>query len=167
MWWILAVLLAIIATSLVSIRDGAWLSSAMAQAGSGGAATPGRGVYAFTGQLSAKEYGLFMMDADTGTVWCYQLARGRGDGEFRLQLVAARSWIFDRFLEEFNVAPPTPGEVQLMVRQQRGHGAMGGPGATSPAAPGMAAPAAPAGPTSVGEPEDDTPFVPALPVDPK
>lgn len=167
MWWVLAVLLAIIATSLISIRDGAWLSSAMAQAGSGGAATPGRGVYAFTGQLSAKEYGLFMMDADTGTVWCYQLARGRGDGELRLQLVAARSWIFDRFLEEFNVAPPTPGEVQLMVRQQRGHAALGGEGPISPAAPRRPLPPVSPGPTPASTPEGDAPFVPALPVERK
>lgn len=124
--WVIAVLLAIIATALVSRFDNALVSQAVAQYG-GTSASPAvgaRGIYAFTGQLGAKDYGLFMMDVDSGTVWCYEMARGR-DGGLQLQLVAARSWIFDRFLEEFNVAKPTPGEVQLMVRQQRGQAAVG------------------------------------------
>jgi hypothetical protein len=70
-------------------------------------------------------------------------------------LVAARSWIFDRFLEEFNVAKPTPGEVQLMVRQQRGNAA---------AAPEM--PANVPFQASATQPNaGQTPFAPALPTD--
>lgn len=156
MWWVLCVLLAVIATALISRRDEAWLSSqAVAQMSAGGAspASGARGIYAFTGQLGAKDYGLFMMDVDTGTVWCYQMARSR-DGELQMQLVAARSWIFDRFLEEFSVAKPTPSEVQGMVRLQRGHAA----GAGDLANPGtnltVSQPAEPAAPA---------PFAPALP----
>lgn len=154
-WWMLCVLLAVVATALISRRDESWLSSqAMAQVNvPGGPPTAGgRGIYAFTGQLGVKDYGLFMLDVDTGTVWCYEMARSR-DGAFQLQLVAARSWIFDRFLEEFNVAKPTPSEVQLMVRQQRGHaaaagdllGATGIPAASQPEAPAPFAPALPSG----------------------
>jgi hypothetical protein len=127
-WWVIAISLAVIATALINRWDGTWLSrAALAQAGfSGGAPSAGaRGIYAFTGQLGAKDYGLFMLDVDTGTVWCYEMARSR-DGQLQLQLVAARSWIFDRFLEEFNVAKPTPSEVQLMVRQQRGNAGAAG-----------------------------------------
>jgi hypothetical protein len=152
--WVIALLLAVIATALVGRWDGAWLSrSAMAQMAPQATGNPGagaRGIYAFTGQLGLKNYGLFMMDVDTGTIWCYELARGR-DNELQLQLVAARSWIFDRFLEEYNVAKPTPGEVQIMVRQQRARGAQPGdlglPSASQPA----------------GLP--DTPAIPALPGD--
>lgn len=122
-WWVIAVLLAIIATALVDRWDSALFSKhVLAQQASAQAGLPpvgARGIYAFTGQLGAKEYGLFMMDVDSGTVWCYQMGRSR-EGDFQLQLVAARSWIFDRFLEEFNVAKPTPNEVQMMVRTQRG-----------------------------------------------
>lgn len=159
-WWVLAVLLAVIATSLVSRRDAAWISgAALAQmSGSGAPSVSGaRGIYAFTGQLGLKDYGLFMIDVDTGTVWCYQMARSR-DGELQLQLVAARSWIFDRFLEEFNVARPTPSEVQLMVRQQRGHAQAAG-GLGVPPGGGLPLPALPA--TQSGS--DEAPFTPALP----
>lgn len=125
-FWVIAVLLAVIATALVSRWDTALIGSASAQYGPGGGQAAGaRGIYAFTGQLGLKNYGLFMMDVDSGTVWCYELARGR-DNELQLQLVAARSWIFDRFLEEFNVARPTPSEVQMMVRQQKTNAAAGG-----------------------------------------
>jgi hypothetical protein len=151
--WVIALLLAIIATALVSRWDAGFSRSAMAQyAPAGGQPAAGaRGIYAFTGQLGLKNYGLFMMDVDSGTVWCYELARGR-DNELQLQLVAARSWIFDRFLEEFNVARPTPNEVQMMVRQQRGNAATGAdlltPPAGSPTSPSASAPAEPSGPTA-------------------
>ncbi|HOB74400.1 MAG TPA: hypothetical protein PKG54_07730 [Phycisphaerae bacterium] len=120
-WWILVVLLAIIATALVVRRDdSAFFRSALAQ-------TPGlprslegaRGIYAFTGQISARSYGLFMVDVDTGTVWCYELERSGATGEPQLKLLAARSWVFDRYLEEFNTAAPIPSEVRAMVQQQR------------------------------------------------
>ena len=157
-WWVIAILLAIIATALVDRRDNLSLSrGAMAQQVSGqtGLAPMGaRGISAFTAQLGPKEYGLFMMDVDTGTVWCYELTRGR-DNEVQMQLVAARSFIFDRFLEEFNVAKPTPSEVQLMVRQQRGHAAPAGSEAG-----GSTAEQPPANPAS--QPAG-TPFAPALP----
>jgi len=59
-----------------------------------------------------------MLDVDTGTIWCYELDRASND-ELLLRLVAARSWISDRYLEEFNVADPVPGAVRMMVQQQR------------------------------------------------
>ncbi len=161
--WVIAVLLAVIATALVGRWDAGLLSStAVAQyAPAAGPSTVGaRGIYAFTGQLGLKNYGLFMMDVDTGTVWCYEMARGR-DNDLQLQLVAARSWIFDRFLEEFNVARPTPGEVQVMVRQQQGNAAaavpLANPGAGSPSGPATSTPAMP----------QQAPVAPLLPDDDK
>ena len=115
-WWVIAFLLGVIATALVMHRSDPW-SQVLAQS-SNTSAIGARGIYAFTGQISAKNYGLFMMDVDSGTVWCYELDRG-ATGEPVLKLVAARSWIFDRFLEEFNVADPIPSKVAAMVKQQR------------------------------------------------
>jgi hypothetical protein len=154
-WWVIALTLAVIATVLVGRFDGQLLPGAAAQymSPSGQPMMGARGIYAFTGQLGTKDYGLFMVDIDTGTLWCYQLARGR-EGELQLQLVAARSWIFDRFLEEFNVAKPTPSEVQMMVRQQRGHASLVTPG------PGTGVSATRPSGGGAG-----TPFVPALPKD--
>ncbi len=119
--WVIAILLAVIATALVLRWDEAALSkSAWAQSAVTGAGPSpgGRGIYAFAGQISSRSYGLFMLDVDSGTIWCYEMARGTFD-EPHLKLVAARSWIFDRYLEEFNVAAPTPGEVRRLVEQQQ------------------------------------------------
>lgn len=122
-WWLMAMLLAVIATALIARWDAPTvLPSTWAQAtGAGGGTGAGaRGIYAFTGQLTSKTFGLFMMDVDTGTIWCYELDRGP-TGELQMKLVAARSWIFDRYLEEFNCAEPTPGAVHALIRQQQSH----------------------------------------------
>jgi len=117
----LTVVLAVLATVLILERDDAiWLKSAQAQRVSGIGQAGARGIYAFTGQLTAKTFGLFMMDVDAGTIWCYEIDRGQ-HGEPQIKLVAARSWIYDRYLEEFNVAEPVPGAVRAMVEQQRSH----------------------------------------------
>lgn len=119
--WALSLVAAVVVTAWVVRRDDSmWLRAAMAQqgAGLGGSSVGARGIYAFTGQMTSRSYGLFMMDVDSGTVWCYELARS-ATGEPQLKLVASRSWIYDRYLEEFNVAEPTPGAVQQMVQEQR------------------------------------------------
>jgi hypothetical protein len=123
--WLIAGLLAIIAVALVfGGSSGSPFNLAMAQsvpniAGAEGA----RGIYAFTGQLSARTYGLFMVDVDSGTVWCYEIQRTPGTGnkgdQTQLKLVAARSWLFDRYLEEFNTGEPIPSEVKDMIQAQR------------------------------------------------
>jgi hypothetical protein len=121
--WIIAMLLAIIATTLITRRDDmGFLRSAFAQ--STGMPRPnlegGRGIYAFTGQVSRSTYGLFMLDVDTGTVWCYELDRGGPNrDEPTLNLIAARSWVYDRYLEEFNTGDPIPSVVKQKVQQQR------------------------------------------------
>lgn len=119
--WVIAILLAVIATVLLSRWDDAVFSkAAYAQlADPGGVAGGARAVYAFPGQVTARSYGVFMLDADTGTLWCYELQRKGTTDEPRLKLVAARSWVYDRHLEEFNTADPIPSEVRAMVQQQR------------------------------------------------
>lgn len=119
--WIIALLLTMIATALITrMDDGALIRQATAQNAPGGTPMLGaRGIYAFTGPITSRSYGLFMLDVDTGTLWCYELERSPVDGVNRLKLVAARSWIFDRYLEEFNVAKPTPSEVRGLVQMQR------------------------------------------------
>lgn len=135
--WVIAVLLAVIATALVMrLDDASFLRSSMAQtATTGGGPAGTRSIYAFTGQLDSKTYGLFMMDVDSGTIWCYEIAKGQPGVGSCMKLVAARSWIFDRYLEEFNVAAPTPAEVRQLVEQQQtnrpGAGAAG-PGNQKP-----------------------------------
>lgn len=117
--WLIAVLLGVIATALVlRLDDVRLMRSAMAQAESPVGLVGARGIYAFSGQLTQRTFGLFMLDVDTGTIWCYELQRAANE-ELLLRLVAARSWTSDRYLEEFNVADPVPGAVRMMVQQQR------------------------------------------------
>ena len=94
--WVIAVLLAVIATALVLRlddrgRNGAAFAQSTTRLGA-------RGIFAFSGQLTRSSYGLFILDVDAGTIWCYEYTRGSAGP--RLQLVAARSWFYDRYLEE-------------------------------------------------------------------
>jgi hypothetical protein len=121
--WMFSVLATILLTVWVMRADDArMIQSALAQTEQfgGGQVPAARSVYAFSGQLTSRTHGLFMVDVDAGTLWCYELERGEND-ELQLRLVAARSWIFDRYLEEYNVTKPIPSTVRMMVEQQRSH----------------------------------------------
>jgi len=112
--WVVAVLLAFIAGTLWARRQPAVLPHALAQSGPMAGA---RGVYAFTGQLDASHSGLFMLDIEQGTIWCYAIEPAGGTQ--KLRLIAARSWIYDRYLRDFNCAEPTYRMVQELVAKQR------------------------------------------------
>lgn len=112
--WVIAVLLAVIATALwVRPPDGALRTATAQQSPLAGA----RGVFAFTGPLDRDQYGLFMLDVDQGTVWCYGF--DNMGGTRKLRLIAARTWIYDRYLRDFNCAAPDFREIQALVKQQR------------------------------------------------
>ncbi len=110
--WIIAILLAIIATALV-VGPGNGLSIQAAQGDSPMAGA--RGIFAFTGQLDKHSYGLFMMDVDSSNVWCYQYVPGTR----RLKLVAARSFLYDRYLENYGLDEPSPAEIKAVLDKQR------------------------------------------------
>ncbi len=111
--WIIAVCLLVIASCLVLRPDPLVTSVATAQPV---AASGARGIFAFTGQLSKTSYGVFMVDVDTSTIWCYEVDPEKP----LLKFVAARSWKYDRYLEEFNIDPDTaPAIVEELVEQQR------------------------------------------------
>jgi hypothetical protein len=120
--WVIALLLAVIATAMLTRGQAAISRTAVAQSAdvTGRTEIAPRSIYAFSGQLTRDRFGLFMMDVDAATVWCYELAP-REDSQLHMRLVAARSWYWDRSLEEFNVAGPVPGAVREMVLQQRSH----------------------------------------------
>ncbi|MFH1746045.1 MAG: hypothetical protein ABIG44_03260 [Planctomycetota bacterium] len=113
-YWIIAILLAIIATALWIRPTGELLPSAHAQ---NQPLVGARGVFAFTGPLDRNHYGLFMLDVDQGTIWCYELETVGGSR--KLRLIAARTWIYDRYLQDFNCAQPDFRMVQKLVAEQR------------------------------------------------
>ena len=110
-WWLIGLSLAVIAACLVLRLDGLLVPPATAQVQAGAGA---RGVFAFPAQMTKTTYGLFMVDVDTGTIWCYEFT-----GQRKLRLAAARSWRFDRYLEDFNGEDLTPTEVEKLVEQER------------------------------------------------
>ena len=113
--WIIAVLLGVIAVELAFLGRGPWSASeAWAQLNP---RADSRGVFAFTGQLDKNTYGLFMLDVDAGTIWCYEITGKPPDR--RLKLAAARLWLYDRYLEDFNIDGLTPDQVAAYVEEER------------------------------------------------
>jgi len=110
--WVIAICLAVIAATQFVEHDESALPAALAQATHQAGA---RGIFAFSGQLSENSYGLFMVDVDAGTIWCYEYVEGKK----KFRLAGARSWLFDRYLENQDFQGPSPEEVEQMVEQQR------------------------------------------------
>ena len=114
-FWVIAAALVVIATTLVTRPDGVWGSPvAWGQPVSSGG---GRGIFAFSGQLSKGVYGVYMIDIDAMTVWVYEYLPQKGC----LRLAAARTWRYDRYLENHNICDLPPEIVERMVEEQRQH----------------------------------------------
>ena len=67
-------------------------------------------------QLGRESYGLAMIDAKSENIWVYEI-NTRGPAHSRLKLIAARSWHYDKLLEEYNSAQPKPREVKNIIEQ--------------------------------------------------
>jgi len=74
-----------------------------------------RGIYMMPAQLGPNTFGLYLMDVDSSTLCVYKA--NPDTSHFRL--MAARSFKYDRFLEDFNNDPLTPKDVQKIVEKQR------------------------------------------------
>lgn len=112
--WVIAVLLSFVAGTLWSRSPDNAGGLALAQTAPLAGA---RGVFAFPAQLDGSRHGVFMLDVDQGTLWCYEIEVV--DGVRKLRLIAGRSWIYDRYLQDFNGLPPSFRQVQELVSQQR------------------------------------------------
>jgi len=112
-YWVIAVCLVVIAvTLLVRSGEGPPGGAAWAQpVASGGA----RGTFAFSGQLSKNTYGVYMVDLDAMTIWAYEYLAEKGC----MRLAAARTWRYDRYLENHNVCDLPPDVIERMVDEQR------------------------------------------------
>lgn len=87
-------------------------NAAFAQTVSSGGA---RGLFAFSGQLSKNSYGIFMVDVDAMTLWAYEYQPQKEC----LRLAAARTWRYDRYLENHNGCDLPPEAVEKMIEDQR------------------------------------------------
>ncbi len=75
-------------------------------------------------RLGRDSYGLAMVDTLGQTMWIYEL-NNRGPAHNRLKLLAARSWKYDKLLQQYNTAEPKPEQVRLLLeslgQQQKKH----------------------------------------------
>jgi hypothetical protein len=67
-------------------------------------------------QFGRESYGIAMVDSKAETIWLYEI-NTRGPAHSRLKLIAARSWHYDKLLEEYNSAQPKPREVKNIIEQ--------------------------------------------------
>jgi hypothetical protein len=74
-----------------------------------------RGIYMMPAQLGPMTSGLYLMDVDSGTICVYKALPESN----RFTLMAARSFKYDRFLEDFNNDKPRPKDVQKLIEAQR------------------------------------------------
>ena len=112
-FWVIAVALVVIATTLVVRPQGGPLDSvAFGQLPTSAGA---RGVFAFSGQLSKSTYGVYVVDTDSMTIWVYEYLSQKGC----IRLAGARTWRYDRYLENHNVCDLPPDVVEKMVEEQR------------------------------------------------
>ena len=112
-YWLIAGSLLTIAVSFVTQRGVPDLSGvAFGQPTTSAGA---RGVFAFSGQLTKNTYGVYVVDTDTATMWMYEYMGAKGC----LRLAAARSWRFDRYLENHNSCDLPPETVEQMIEEQR------------------------------------------------
>lgn len=106
------VLLGVIAACLL-VQLGAATRPVRAQDTS---ATVGRdeSVFAVAGRLGEDVHGLYLVDYENATICVYQYS----PGQRRLRLTAARTYAFDRRLDEYNTEP-SPREIRTLVEQHR------------------------------------------------
>lgn len=73
-------------------------------------------------QIERDSYGIAMVDTIGQTLWIYEI-NSHGPAYKRLRLLAARSWRYDRLLQELNTDQPKPEEVRMLLeslgRQQK------------------------------------------------
>ncbi|UCC29254.1 MAG: hypothetical protein JSU86_13755 [Phycisphaerales bacterium] len=112
-FWVIAVALVVIGTTLVLRSDGLLVGGVAL--GQPVTSAGGRGVFAFSGQLSKGSYGVYMVDVDAMTIWVYEYLPQKGC----LRLAAARTWRYDRYLESHNICDLPPDIVEQMVDEQR------------------------------------------------
>ena len=113
--WFIAGALSVIMLHAVMRGDGSGLSlegTALGQAISSGGS---RGVFAFSGQLTKNSYGIYMVDVDAMTIWVYEYLSRKGC----LRLASARTWRYDRYLEDYNHCDLPPDAVEQLIEDQR------------------------------------------------
>ena len=70
-------------------------------------------------QIDRDSYGIAMVDRAAETIWIYEI-NSRATAQSRLRLLAARSWKYDRRLEDLNNAEPRPEQIKALLESIEG-----------------------------------------------
>jgi len=109
--WLLPALISLGALCLIFIGSRLGGSvNAQAQLPAG----PQEGIIVIPVQIDRDSYGLAMVDTIGQTMWIYEL-NNRGPAHSRLRLLAARSWRYDRMLQQYNTAEPKPEQIKELL----------------------------------------------------
>ena len=66
-------------------------------------------------QIGRESSALAMVDTVGQTLWVYELSI-KAPPHSRLKLLAARSWRYDKMLQQYNTAEPTPEQVRILLQ---------------------------------------------------
>jgi hypothetical protein len=111
--WANAILLAGILGVLLARGGGpSFMSAAMAQ--NQPQIAGGAGVYVMPGQLSRDMWGAYLLDVDRQTLVAYEYQ----PGIHQLKFVAARTYKYDRDLQNMSTSPP-PEEIRRLVEKEK------------------------------------------------
>lgn len=110
--WVIVILLSVIATCLLIEVGSSAPDARGAQAGAGSGGKGG--LFAVAGQITRDTYGMYLVDAQRGTICVYQYVPTTR----KLHLRAARNITFDLQLDAYNTELP-PQEIKKLVEQHK------------------------------------------------
>ncbi len=91
-------------------------SDASAQVSDSGVSSGGSGnIFAVAGQITHDNYGLYLVDLKHSTICVYQFLPGN---DRRLKLMAARTYLYDTQLDEYNTEP-SPQQIKNDLSRAR------------------------------------------------
>jgi hypothetical protein len=111
--WLVVVLLAVIAACLL-VEVGISVSTAQSAVGPAATAAGMKNTFVVGGQITKDTYGLYLVDLEYGTICVYEWVPQTR----KLRLMAARTYLFDRQLDEYNTEL-SPKEIKKLVAQQQ------------------------------------------------
>jgi hypothetical protein len=100
-WLAVAVLSAVAGALAVTL----WQQTQPAAAQNGAASAAAPGVVIVAGQIARDSYGLYLVDVPNSTICLYQYVPADAKTG-KLYLKAARTFVYDRQLDEWNTEPP-------------------------------------------------------------
>ena len=121
--WCAVICLAAVAAALMALAARP-ISTASAQSTQAGGQPAG--LFAVAGRITSDTYGLYLVDAQRGSVVVYEYLPARQPAQSRLVLRAARTVVYDLQLESYNTEP-SPMEIAELVRQARSISDKAGP----------------------------------------